>query len=466
MPKGAAIYCRISRDPTGEAAGVGRQEKDCRALASRNDWPIAVVYVDDDVSAFNGHKRPEYERLLEDMRNRTVDAVVVWHEDRLHRQPRELEEFIDIANASKIQLATVTGEIDLGTPEGRLRARMLGNVGAYESEHKAVRIRRKHEELAKDGKVSGGGSRPFGYEDDRLTIRKGEAALIRKAAQRVLAGDSLRAIASDWNAAGLRTTQGKEWRPNVLRRILVSGRISGERSHHGEIVSKAEWPAVITVGEGRRLRAVLCDPRRRTNAGIFMPRSYLLGGFLKCRVCGSLLRSRGRPHGARAYACKRGPGFGGKGCVQVAAEPLEELVTGWVLRAIATPALSKAIAVRHRKSEDEVEDTTAADEEQLTQLAQDFADRRVTRGEWLTARDGIQKRLDATRERLARQNGTGAISQFMGRTGSLKSAWEGFSLDRKRAIIGAVLDHLTIARAKRNSTGEFDLSRVHAVWRY
>ena len=469
MVKHAAIYVRISDDRTGEAAGVARQESDCRTLAQRKGWPIAEVYRDNDISAFNGHRRPDYERLLENMRNRTVDAVVVWHEDRLHRQPRELEQFIDIATASHVQLATVTGEIDLGTPEGRLRARMLGNVGAYESEHKAVRIRRKHEELAQQGRVSGGGSRPFGYEDDRVTIRASEATLIRKAVQRVLAGDSLRAISREWNAAGVRTTQGKEWRPNVLRRVFVSGRISGQREHHGEIISKAEWPAIISPTLTRRLRAMLNNPSRRTN-GAFVARSYLLGDFLVCGVCKAKLRSRGRPHGARAYACKAGPGFGGHGCVQVAAEPLEELVIGWVFEALDTPALSRAIAARHRKSEDDIEDTTTADEEQLAQLAQDFADRRIGRSEWLVARDAVQKRLDVARDRLAHQNGTSAIAEFVG-TGALAKSWPGLSLDRKRAIIGTVLDHVTIKPAKRRGGAAgvkqpFDVQRVTPVWRY
>src|SRR2546428_4515661 len=194
MAKRAAIYVRISSAPSGEADGVTRQENDCRRLAAAKGWEVTRVYPDNDVSAFNGKIRPQYLALLEDMKAGDLDAVVVWHEDRLHRQPRELEGFIDLANSKQIQLATVTGDIDLATPEGRLRARMLGNVGAYESEHKAARIRRKHEQLAAEGRISGGGDRPFGYDDDRKTIRTPEARLVREATKHVLAGGSLRSL--------------------------------------------------------------------------------------------------------------------------------------------------------------------------------------------------------------------------------------------------------------------------------
>src|SRR5207249_3922881 len=68
MPRAAAIYCRISDDRQGHALGVTRQEQDCRALADRKGWPIADVYVDNDLSAYNGKNRPSYRRLLDDIK--------------------------------------------------------------------------------------------------------------------------------------------------------------------------------------------------------------------------------------------------------------------------------------------------------------------------------------------------------------------------------------------------------------
>ena len=59
---------------------------------------------------------------------------------------------------------------------------MLGGLARYESDHKSERIRRKHEELAGAGKVSGGGSRPYGYEADKLTVRPAEAAVVKECA--------------------------------------------------------------------------------------------------------------------------------------------------------------------------------------------------------------------------------------------------------------------------------------------
>lgn len=57
---GVAVYARISQDRSGDELGVTRQLEDCRAEAERRGWTVAEEYVDDDVSAFSGRKRPAY----------------------------------------------------------------------------------------------------------------------------------------------------------------------------------------------------------------------------------------------------------------------------------------------------------------------------------------------------------------------------------------------------------------------
>ena len=296
MAKAAAIYARISSDPDDTRLGVERQLADCRALAARKGWAVAQEYVDNDISASGAQRRPQYRQMLEDIKTGALDAVIVWAEDRLHRHPKELEEFFEIIDAAGIKdLATVSGDTDLSTDDGKLKARILGAVAANESAKLTRRIRRKHEELAQRGKLSGGGTRPYGFEDDRLTIRPDEAHIIKELATRVLSGDSLRSMCRDLDERAVLTVTGVSWTPHVLRRMLMSGRISGQREHLGEIVGPAEWPAIIAPADTARLRSVLGDPRRRTNRS---PRRYLLAGMLRCSLCGATLVARpedGRP---------------------------------------------------------------------------------------------------------------------------------------------------------------------------
>jgi site-specific DNA recombinase len=113
--------------------------------------------------------------------------------------------------------------------------------------------------------MAGGGTRPYGYESDRLTIRESEAAVIRECATRLLAGEAIRSICRDLEEREIPTVLGGAWKTQTLRRLLMSGRISGQREHHGELVALAEWPAIITPAQTTRIRALLSDPDRRTN---------------------------------------------------------------------------------------------------------------------------------------------------------------------------------------------------------
>ena len=286
--------------------GVTRQVEDCERLVARKGWEVAEVYVDDDVSAYSGKVRPAYKRMLDDLRGGFLDAVAVYDVDRLHRQPKELEEFFEVCKAAGVtKLASVSGDIDLSTNDGQFLARILGAVAKKESDDKSRRVRRKHEELAQAGKIAGGGARPYGYESDKRTVRESEAIVIRDCARRVLAGESIRSITADLSERAVPTVKGGQWKPQTLRTLLMSGRVSGQREYHGELVATAEWPAIITPAETTRIRALLSDPARRTNK---TARRYLLVRLLRCGACGETLVSRPRSDGARrklSLHCRR-----------------------------------------------------------------------------------------------------------------------------------------------------------------
>lgn len=453
----AGIYCRISRDPTGAELGVRRQEDDCRELAARRGWDVTDVYVDDDRSAYSGKPRPGYDRLLDDLAAGRIDAVVAWHPDRLHRRPVELEAFIDVVERTGAKVATVqSGELDLATPSGRMTARVVGAVARHESEHKSARLRRKHEELAQAGKLAGGGSRPFGYLDDRVTVDTDEARLIREAAARFLAGESLRSLCADWNGRGVPTSTGAAWSPTVMRRLLGSPRIAGLREHRGEVVGPAVWPAIIDPVDHRRVRALLDDPARLT----WRPgRRYLLtGGIARCGRCGAALVARPRDDGARCYVCATGP-TGGCGRLKILAEPLEELVAGAVLDRVDHLGLVDAATPPAEQDDDGMVEVEQL-ERRFAELGEMWAAGEISRTEWLAARDAVERRLRTARAALADNvRTTGPLDQWKGREGALTAVWDDLNLDQRRAIVAAVIDRVTVGPAVRGRN-RFDPDRV------
>jgi site-specific DNA recombinase len=465
MPAAAAIYARISSDPEGDMLGVTRQVTDCRALAERRGWRVADTYIDDDVSAYKGKPRPQYRRMLDDMRAGAVDAVVVWHLDRLHRHPKELEEFFDVCTTAGISaMASVTGDMDLSTHDGQFLARILGAVARKESDDKSRRITRKHLEMAQAGRLVRNSTRPFGYRDDWRTPDPTEATAIREAARRLLAGDSLRGLAIDWNARGIRSVRGRQWSVQVLKRMMISARISGQRSYRGEIVATGDWEPIISPDESARLRALLTDPARLKVRTV---RRYLLsGGLLRCRLCDAVLVARPRGDGARRYVCAKGPGKPGCGGVAILAEPLEALIAEAVLYRLDTPELAAALAGASIPDDGAERSALALDRAQLEELARAYGERQITFPEYLAARKPIEARIEAAQRQITRATGTEAIAPYVGNSGALRAAWKDpdLGLTRQRAIVAAVLDRAYVGRGLRGRT-RFDPDRIDPLWR-
>lgn len=443
--------------------GVRRQLADCERLVVVKGWEVAERYVDDDVSAYSGRPRPSYRQMLADLRGGYLDAVVVWDVDRLHRQPRELEEFFDVCREAGVtRLASVSGDIDLSTHDGQFLARILGAVAKKESDDKSRRIRRKHEELAAAGKVAGGGSRPFGYEPDKVTVRESEAVVIRECAKRLLAGESIRSLCADLSERGVKTVSGVEWKTQTLRRLLMSARISGQREHHGEIVAKAEWPPIITPAETLRIQALLTDPARRTNR---TARRYLLVRLLRCGQCGEVLVSRPTADGTRRYVCAKGPNFSGCGRTYIKADELELFVTEAVLHRLDSPEL--AAALNGTADDPDAERLQAeADQEQaqLDELARLHGERLIGLSEWLAARAPIEQRLTLAKKRLSKLGRVSVLDGHIGNASDLRERWGELTLSRQRAIVAAVLDHVIVGPGRRG-LNRFDETRLTPVWR-
>jgi len=462
--KAAAIYARISKDRYGTEQGVSRQIQECKAYAERHRHTVAEVYVDNDISAYRGKPRPEYRRMCDDIKEGIRDGVITYHLDRLHRNPSELEQFIALIESSKADIRTVSGgDYDLSTSDGRAMARVVGAFASKGSEDMSRRIKSEQRQRAHAGKRSWGGTRAYGYSADHRKLVPKEAAIIREAAKRILAGETLRSVCVDLNTRGAPTATGKTWTQTVLKRILTSGAISGQVVYGGEIVADGNWPPIITPRETTRLRTKILDPARRTNRA---PRRYPLTGLVRCGLCGAKMVARPRADGARRYFCAKGPGFAGCGRMAILSEPLEALIAEAVLHRLDTPGLKRAL-VQQATQDDEAEalqrqiDEARAD---LETLATTHGEGHITLAEWLAARKPIEARIDQASRQMNRLTNSTALEGFVGNSEALRGQWSSLAPARQRAIVAALIDHLTISPAVKGRN-TFDPERIGVLWR-
>ena len=447
----AAVYVRISDDTLGSGLGVARQERDCRELAARLGWTVADIYCDNSVSAYSGKVRPAYARMLGDLENGKAQALICWDVDRLTRRPVELEHVIDLAEKKGVALASVGGEIDLATPQGRLTARIKASVGRHESEQSSRRIRRKVLERAEAGKPHGRAAYGWRRVEGRDVIDPGQANIIRATTERVLAGESLRSLTTDLNARAVPGPRGGTWDSTKLRQVLLRERNTGLRRHQGKVIGPGDWEPIIEVATFNRLTALLTDPsRRHTPSG--SSHRYLLSGLALCGVCDGPLRVL-VAHGTRprAYVCPLCYGVRRK---QVAVDALVERL---ILERLALP---DALAAFLPADEQPLLDEAAGLRARLDLVADQYANDEIDSLQLTRITSRLRRRLQDVETQVRESTGPDLADLAVANIGE---RWSEVPLERKRAVISllAVIRVLPIGKTGRAT---FDPAGVSVTW--
>lgn len=347
-----AIYARISQDRAGTQAGVNRQIDDCQALAKRDGLMVLDrPFVDNDISASSGKRRPAWEEVLRLVEEGTIQGIISWHNDRLYRTADDLQRLVKVAENGVLIRTVTAGDIDLNQVTGRLVAGLVAQVSTYEIDHKIERSLSKSLATAEDGGFHGGPI-PMGYRRGPTvgTIEKDPDAafVLREAARRLLADHSLSEV-TEWTRQQLGRDKLK---PVSLKAALTRHTIIGVRRHVtsadrvkwnkrralGEVSGepdkgfehKAQWEPILTVAEWDQLRAKLLNDRRKKPG---RPTKHLLSGILICELCGGRLG-----YSTNAYKCSSSNGGGCAG-LAISTRNVEAVVTS-LMEAGLAPTVS------------------------------------------------------------------------------------------------------------------------------
>jgi DNA invertase Pin-like site-specific DNA recombinase len=461
-PQLACIYCRMSEDREGGGLGVDRQREDCEALANQLGLTVVRVYTDNDLSAYSGKPRPDYQRMLDDLRAGAFGTVLAWHTDRLHRSPVELEEYIDVCEPRGIQTRTVkAGHLDLSTATGRMIARQLGVQARYEVERMIERQRRAREQKVQRGEYCGG-PRPYGWEADGVTPVPAEIAVIRETADAILAGASIRSLAADLNQRGLHSSTGARWDGGTLSRMLRRPRNAGILQHRGEEAGPAQWEAALDEPTWRSLRAVLDDPSRIPAASNV--RKYLGSGLYVCGVCGETLTSFSKGTGQPAkYKCRKND------CVLRDLVLLDRWVTGVLLKRLQAPDAADFFTAREEEPLGDVrgaQDDLKAARQDLDALAAAFGAGQIDMQEWRVARAAARARKERAEAVLATAVRVNPVAAFLD-ADDVVAVWEALDLSRQRAAVDwAMTVRVLPARVgRRPGGGYWDPDAVRLEWK-
>jgi len=470
-PKKAFLYCRISDSKNGTGTGVRDQEADLRRRAGELGWGVAGVVVENDTSAFkrrtvtlpNGERalrvvRPGWRSLLDDLASGRADGLIALDLDRAARDPRDLEDLIDVVEARRprIPVESVTGSLKLASDSDITMARIMVAVANKSSRDTARRVTRARLRQAEAG-AFGGGSRPFGFEADGVTPATCEADELRRAVDAVLAGAGLRSVVADLNARGVMAARGGRWTTQSLRGVLLAPRMAGLVQYQGSIIDGPTRAAIIDRDTWEAVGAVLNDPNRKTTPGP-TPR-WLGSGLFLCghpEHAGEVVTLRSGTAGTKNYPVYR--------CSQAAhlvrtAGPLDEFVQAVIIERLSRPdaadllaPASNVDAVVLAREANGLRARIAEAKDAWESGVLTLADMKVR-----TARMG--DKLDAIEATLASAAGR---SPLAGLAGNLDAAtvWDGLDLGRRRAVLDVLLTVTVLPRDRRGRGFDPDSVRV------
>ena len=480
-----AFYGRISMDRDNDGHQVDNQiELGRKFIASSGLDPDGLfsdkdIFQDNDISAFSGAWRPGFRRLLALVGQGVKSRIVIPHQDRLIRQPKELEELIELADQGKVTIISMAGsELNLGNSDHRLVARMLGGVGAKSSEDTARRVKVARERLREQGKPLGG-IRAFGWrrpvtkEESEDLRHPYEGPIVVQAMADVLNGVSLNEIARRWRADKVPQPQtlNSFWTPDIIHRILANPRHAGLLAQVADKRGRKfmdgpkltgrmmQGPALVDVITWRRVQSQLDargkihrKPRRRS----------LLTGLLFCSKCGEPLRRAGsRPKpgeavGRKVWRCPSGE-------VSIDAAHTEETIVDATTRYLDSRNLLER--VRQASTPSDKETALVAEKMELTALLADaknrVGDRRLTLDEYQGFRETWTTQLENVDRQLAKLSYSSALSPYAGQPGALKRAWDNqLTEGQKRTIIAALWGKIQVFPARKRGLPFFDQDRI------
>jgi DNA invertase Pin-like site-specific DNA recombinase len=176
--KRAAIYVRVS---TVEQE-TDLQEHELREYCERRGWSC-VVYRDKGQSGAK-NDRPALTAMMNDLRRRKIDVVVVWALDRLARSLKQLLGIADECRSLGVDLVSLKQNVDTTLPAGRLTFQVLGAVAEFEREMLRERVKAGMAQARRSGKHVGRPARRklLTTEIERMKVLRSQGTSVRKLA--------------------------------------------------------------------------------------------------------------------------------------------------------------------------------------------------------------------------------------------------------------------------------------------
>lgn len=336
----AVIYARYSSDNQREESIEG-QLRECKEYADKNGINLIGTYIDRAFSA-KTDSRPQFQQMIHDSATHTFEAVLVWKLDRFSRNRYDSAHYKRILKNNRVHVVSVTEPIS-NTPEGIMLESLLEGMAEYYSADLAEKVSRGHKENALKAKFNGGPV-PLGYRIDsehHYQIDPATAPVVQEAFRRYADGESIKAIWTDFNGRGIRTSLGRPFTKGSFQTMLKNRRYLGEYRYKDTVIPDA-IPAIIDPELFEQVQR-RCERNKKAPAHTKTQVNFMLTTKAFCGKCGAMVSGEsGKSHTGTVhyyYKCGNHKRNGRAACdlQAVRKEPLELFVVKAAVQKVLQP---------------------------------------------------------------------------------------------------------------------------------
>ncbi len=286
--KVAGLYIRVStEDQAREGFSLPEQEKRLRTMCEYKGYKIYDIYEERGISAKTGNYRPEFERLLQDIKDRKVNTIVVLKLDRLTRSVADWEKILTFLEENEAYLDCANDDINTTNANGKMVARLLTTVSQNEIERTSERTKIGLAGAIKVGHIPHMAPLGYKHENKKLVIDYSTKDVVIRIFNMYHDGLSYKKISNVLNEE--KVLDKTNWRDstilNILENPIYKGDfIHGRRTKHPTyyfdvvepLVSKEYWEE--------------CQVQQKKNSRSFQRTlTYLFMQKLKCPKCKRIL---------------------------------------------------------------------------------------------------------------------------------------------------------------------------------
>ena len=284
----AGIYIRVStEDQAREGFSLPEQEKRLRAMCEYKGYEIYKVYKDAGISAKTGNKRPAFEELKEDIKNKKCNTIVVLKLDRLTRSVYDWENIMKFLEENNAYLDCANDDINTTNANGRMVARLLTTVSQNEIERTSERTKIGLAGAIKVGNIPN--KAPFGYKhvNKKLVIDQLTKDEVIRIFNLYFEGNSYQTIANIYNEEKV---FGKtNWCDSTILRILENEIYKGDYVHGKKTNHPTYYENVVEPLVSKELWEECQVQKRKNSRNYKRDKEYLFLQKLRCPKCGRIL---------------------------------------------------------------------------------------------------------------------------------------------------------------------------------